>query len=183
MSVFFLDIDDYAVGKLDKYEQMFETNVRIGDQTVSANGARSREMTNYAGSPKHLVSKQLPVALRQPYLAAPQALRASGPARSHQVSLVSRPIRLVRWFSIGLLALAITLVGQALPWPSASATDEAVSVTMTYVTVKAGDSLWGLAERHAPQSDPREWVSKVAQLNNLSDSGLQAGQRLAIPGK
>jgi LysM repeat protein len=50
-----------------------------------------------------------------------------------------------------------------------------------YVTVMSGDSLWAIAERHASGRDPRDFIQDVVSLNNLSDTVVSAGMRLAIP--
>ncbi len=50
-----------------------------------------------------------------------------------------------------------------------------------YVTVQSGETLWQLAGEIAPTADPREVVSDIVHLNQLSGSDIQAGQRLAIP--
>lgn len=119
---------------------------------------------------------------------APLARRVVGSANvQRHTGVSSTTLRLqIRWgrvTAILLLVAVITVFSQALQWPAASATNESVSVNFNYVTVHAGDSLWALAEKYAPQADPREWINQVAQINNLSSSGLVAGQQLAIPGK
>ncbi|WOF22008.1 LysM peptidoglycan-binding domain-containing protein [Microbacterium betulae] len=53
--------------------------------------------------------------------------------------------------------------------------------TFDTVTVMAGDTLWGIAEEVAPGADPRDVVDEIARLNQLSGSGVVAGQQLAIP--
>ena len=49
------------------------------------------------------------------------------------------------------------------------------------VTVRSGDTLWGLAERYAPAGvDPRAYVDLLEDTNDLS-GGLAAGMRLRLP--
>jgi LysM repeat protein len=54
-------------------------------------------------------------------------------------------------------------------------------VEFEYVTIMSGDSLWGIAEQHAPERDPRDFIADIMTLNNLSDSVVDAGMRLALP--
>ena len=63
----------------------------------------------------------------------------------------------------------------------ATATSTSSSTTFRYVTVGAGQSLWQLALEIAPSADPREVISDIVHLNQLSSSDIQAGQRLAVP--
>ena len=49
------------------------------------------------------------------------------------------------------------------------------------VTVQQGDSLWTLAQRVAPDNDPREVVALIRDLNDLSSSQLLPGQHLVLP--
>lgn len=49
------------------------------------------------------------------------------------------------------------------------------------VTIRSGDTLWGLAERYAPAGvDPRAYVDLLEDTNDLS-GGLVAGMRLRLP--
>jgi LysM repeat protein len=49
------------------------------------------------------------------------------------------------------------------------------------VVVQPGESLWSLAERVAPQNDPRQVIAQIQRLNDLDGSGIQAGQLLLLP--
>jgi len=49
------------------------------------------------------------------------------------------------------------------------------------VTVKAGQSLWTLAEDIAPDVDPRDVISDILSVNQLESGSVQAGQRLMLP--
>ena len=52
--------------------------------------------------------------------------------------------------------------------------------TTTYV-VRPGDTLWSLATRFRPGSDPRLVVDRIAGANDLDAGALVPGQRIAIP--
>lgn len=60
-------------------------------------------------------------------------------------------------------------------------TASSASPSFRHVTVQPGDSLWLIAEHIAPTSDPRDVVSAIVDLNGLSSTVVQAGERLAIP--
>ncbi|QDZ13524.1 LysM peptidoglycan-binding domain-containing protein [Humibacter ginsenosidimutans] len=82
-----------------------------------------------------------------------------------------------------LLVLPLMIGGAMFAANSAAiaGVDGTSSVTFRHVTVQSGDSLWSIAERVAPGSDPRDVVSAIVDLNGLSSSMVQAGEQLAIP--
>ena len=94
---------------------------------------------------------------------------------------LSRKARLVR--TAVLLALVITAVNQFGQWQSAQASNQpgSSSASFSYVTVRAGETLWQLAGKYAPSADPRDWITKVVSLNNLQTADLVPGQKLAVP--
>ena len=49
------------------------------------------------------------------------------------------------------------------------------------VTVRPGETLWQIAERVAPGSDPRETVARILDLNGLQTAQVQAGTALRLP--
>ncbi len=49
------------------------------------------------------------------------------------------------------------------------------------VTVLVGDTLWDLARRHLPETDPRWAVEAIRTRNELSDLRLQPGDQLLVP--
>ena len=48
------------------------------------------------------------------------------------------------------------------------------------IVIMQGDTLWSLAEQFAPNSDPREWIYEVVELNSI-DGPIQPGDRLTVP--
>lgn len=75
------------------------------------------------------------------------------------------------------LSLAIISGGGAL----ASGEEGAPAGSFETVTVTPGDSLWSIAERVAPQADPRDVVDAIMRLNALGSAQLDAGETLSIP--
>ena len=98
---------------------------------------------------------------------------------------ITRRGRLARTFALMVLmgVLALSLVdtlasGSAL----ADDTPAPAQVVTQRVVVEQGDSLWLIAERAAPESDPRGVVTEIRELNGLRSNLIQPGQVLLIPG-
>jgi LysM repeat protein len=50
-----------------------------------------------------------------------------------------------------------------------------------FYTVRAGDTLWSLANRLAPKGDPRAMVYDLMRLNRLDSAQIYSGERLQLP--
>ena len=80
-----------------------------------------------------------------------------------------------------LSIISITVVVVLLLLASASHATGTVSETVDY-RVKPGDTLWHIAEEHAPAGqDVRSAIATIERINDLDGGVLQAGQVLAIP--
>jgi hypothetical protein len=83
--------------------------------------------------------------------------------------------------------VALPLVAGALVFAlnggGAVATGEQTHTSFQYATVQAGDSLWSVAERVAPNSDPRDVIADIVSLNGLESAVVSPGQQLAVPAK
>ena len=55
------------------------------------------------------------------------------------------------------------------------------TATSAHYQVHAGDTLWAIAAAKAPESDPREYVAKLVDLNQLTQATLVPGQDLLLP--
>ena len=82
-----------------------------------------------------------------------------------------------------LLTLAALIVLGAISFfgPAASASVENASVTRTVVVVKHGETLWDIAQAVDPHGDTRDTVVRIMELNSLTSTAVDAGQRLEIP--
>ena len=50
-----------------------------------------------------------------------------------------------------------------------------------YLVVQPGQTLWGIAKEVAPQQDPRATIETIRRVNALPGTGIEAGQRIALP--
>lgn len=76
--------------------------------------------------------------------------------------------------AVGLLVVAFSL-GRV---SSGAATPARPPVRML---VRPGDTLWSVATRVAPGSDPRVVVERLERLNRLSSPALVPGEQLLVP--
>lgn len=106
------------------------------------------------------------------------------PAVSPVLRLTRRG-RQLRGLSVASVILVMSMSGhqmvghgQALDAVPVSGTR--VSVTQP-VVVEQGDSLWAIAERYAPHSDPREVVAELRKANGLDSNLIQPGMVIQVP--
>lgn len=81
---------------------------------------------------------------------------------------------------LAFLALSFGVMVAFGGWATAtrhSGTPEKVTV----VEVQPGDTLYDIAGRVAAPGQVREMVHHIKQLNSLPGSGLQVGQKIAVP--
>lgn len=112
-------------------------------------------------------------------------LWAKGGELLREVPASIRRLGTVRGFLKGLplLTLAALIVLGAISFfgPAASASVENASVTRTVVVVKHGETLWDIAQAVDPHGDTRDTVVRIMELNSLTSTSVDAGQRLEIP--
>lgn len=113
------------------------------------------------------------------------ALLAKGGELLRAVPASIRRLGTPRGFLKGLplptLAALIVLGAISFFGPAASASVENASVTRTVVVVKHGETLWDIAQAVDPQGDTRDTVVRIMELNSLTSTSVDAGQRLEIP--
>ncbi|MFC0214709.1 LysM peptidoglycan-binding domain-containing protein [Paenibacillus chartarius] len=57
-----------------------------------------------------------------------------------------------------------------------------VSTTDQTVIVEQGDTLWDIAQEHAPKGmDVRSYIERIKRVNQLNGSSLKVGQQLLLP--
>ncbi len=77
-----------------------------------------------------------------------------------------------------LVVAAVLLTGGV---PATAGTDRGAPVAAERVTVGPGETLWQIAERVAPGTDPRETVARILDLNGLQTAQVQVGTALLLP--
>ena len=129
------------------------------------------------------VSTQASSAAQAP--GAKSVLLAKGGELLRAVPASIRRLGTVRGFLKGLplLTLAALIVLGAISFfgPAASASVENSSATRTVVVVKHGETLWDIAQAVDPQGDTRDTVVRIMELNSLTSTSVDPGQRLEIP--
>ncbi len=94
---------------------------------------------------------------------------------------VPRKLRLTRRGRVMALVLVAIAVYAAFGLGRASAGGAPVPAHASSVVVQQGDSLWTIAVRAMPGSDPRDVVGELKSINHLSSADLAVGQRLRLP--
>ncbi len=122
-----------------------------------------------------VTSAPRPVAVPQRAAVRPAAATALGGRRP-------APLRLTRRGRIVLVVLPalLALSGALLATAPGSAEAAPREVPRT-VVVGAGDSLWTIAERIAPSTDPRITVAALERENGLASARVDAGATLVLP--
>ena len=94
----------------------------------------------------------------------------------HPVQPPSRGRGLVATAVVAFLSVCglVLLGGQAQP-------GEPVPEATTVVVVGAGETIWQVARRLAPESQPGAVVQRIRELNQLPGSAVQPGQPLQVP--
>ena len=85
-----------------------------------------------------------------------------------------------RWPGLAVLAIVVFAIvlgfglladGMSAPVPESTAV----------VVVEPGQTLWELAERFAPSSDPDAVLERILRLNGLTSPAIEAGTPLVVP--
>lgn len=118
-----------------------------------------------------------------------RSIPATGPKQRFGGVRLNRRGRIV--IGIGtavILAIAVVVAGGALGILSgavsespAAASSTASSPQVDHVTVRAGQTLWQIASKAAPNADPRETILQIRKLNDLPTSAVRAGQTILVP--
>jgi len=166
------------------------SRVPASSQSVRSSRAAHAPRPAQEAQPAHAPAVSTPVVSTQASSAAqaPSAksvLLAKGGELLRSVPGSIRRLGTVRGFLKGLplLTLAALIVLGAISFfgPAASASVENASVTRTVIVVKHGETLWDIAQAVDPHGDTRDTVVRIMELNSLTSTSVDAGQRLEIP--
>lgn len=94
---------------------------------------------------------------------------------------LTRRGRVVIGAMLTLLVAGLFVLVATLNSTEAAASSEGADVEFGYVVVQPGESLWSVAVSLDPTSDPRDVIADIVRLNGLDDSGVLAGQAIAVP--
>lgn len=166
------------------------SRVPASSQSVRSSRAAHAPRPAQVAQPAHApavctpaVSAQTASAAQAP--GAKSVLLAKGGELLRAVPASIRRLGTVRGFLKGLplLTLAALIVLGAISFfgPAASASVENASATRTVVVVKHGETLWDIAQAVDPHGDTRDTVVRIMELNSLTSTSVDAGQRLEIP--
>ena len=94
-----------------------------------------------------------------------------------------QPARLTRRgrmvVTLALVALSTGLLGLA--QPDAFAFGRGDGSATQRITVRPGETLWAIADRVAPNVDPRSTIARLESMNHLESSTVPAGSVLLLP--
>jgi LysM repeat protein len=101
----------------------------------------------------------------------------------HEIRRAGPPLRLTRRGRVVILGLLLVLtsLASAVLFTTASRAQSVPAGPPPTVTVRSGDTLWGIAARVMPRRDGRDAVAVLRVLNDLDGYGLQPGRVLILP--
>jgi hypothetical protein len=102
---------------------------------------------------------------------------ATQPARAPQPARLTRRGRMAA--TLALVALSTGLLG--LVQPQALAFGRGDGPATARITVRPGETLWAIAGRVAPGTDPRSTIARLESMNHLTSSTVPAGSVLLVP--
>jgi hypothetical protein len=161
------------------------SSAQSGNRLVGANESANAAKATAGGVPPvrdavgtrrcPVLPAPAPPVLLPPTTSALQGPPAAAPVPAH--TPVSRAGR------AGKLAAAVTvtlMVIIGLGWLSQRA-DPALPQRTAVVRVGAGETIWDVAARVAPQADQRAVVDRIRKLNGLADAEVVPDQQLQVP--
>lgn len=101
------------------------------------------------------------------------SVRRSPRPSTRKIRLAGLAVAMVVCFVFGALVHA---------WSGNDEVQAATAQPNEQIVVLPGDTLWNIAEEHAPRgSNIRQYIQKLKRVNDLDDSPIHAGQILILP--
>lgn len=91
------------------------------------------------------------------------------------------PLRNFKGLPLLTLAALVVLGAITFLGPSFGPRVENASAPQATVTVKHGETLWDIAQSVNPGGDVRDTVVRIMEMNSLTSTAVDAGQRLEVP--
>ena len=91
------------------------------------------------------------------------------------------PLRNFKGLPLLTLAALVVLGAITFLGPSFGPRVENAAATQATVTVKHGETLWDIAQSVNPGGDVRDTVVRIMEMNSLTSTAVDAGQRLEVP--
>ncbi|MEO7195302.1 MAG: LysM peptidoglycan-binding domain-containing protein [Pseudonocardiaceae bacterium] len=114
-------------------------------------------------------------------MASPEHQRVLAPARVRH-PLAPRSSRVARVFAAAVVTLAVVgALGWIEPGWSEPGASPSIPAQTSVIQVGAGETVWDVARRVAPQSDQPAVVERIQQLNGIVGSAITPGQQLQVP--
>jgi LysM repeat protein len=106
-----------------------------------------------------------------------QSVREPARQSTRQPARLTRRGRLA--VTLALVAVSTGVLG--LVQPQAFALGRGDGPATTRITVRPGETLWAIADRVAPDADPRSTIARLQSMNHLESSTVPAGSVLLVP--
>ena len=122
-----------------------------------------RKVAPVPGECKHMFDQRLDT---EQAFAHPEAMERTYVRRRRTVAVVGTAL-----VAVLLSPLAAGAVRRGEPAPAAQ----------EVIVVRAGDTLWSIAQRIRPGDDPRQVAGQIAAANGVQPGGLTVGASLVVP--
>jgi hypothetical protein len=168
-------------------------SAQLGNRPVAINGAAGGEHV-LSRTTKQVRAVVLPCPLPAPPALAPpvapvvRRLHVTSPAQRRVQTSAARgteamhppALRSVRAGRLVVTVMVTMIVVGGLSWLGQTR-DPGLPAHTAVVRVGAGETVWDVAARVAPQSDQGAVVERIRQLNGLVGSAVNPGQQLQVP--
>lgn len=169
------DASGQAPGRRPRHLALVRADVAVASRGDGAEAPRrSCANARRARNPQLALARRGPTpGDRRPSTPRPRVTR-----RGRQVAVVLLAGLLLTAFSLGRASAVDKGPGS----PTASVVGHGASMSRAVrIIVQPGDTLWSIAQRTAPRSDPRVAIERLRRANGMVDSRLATGSVLVVP--